>query len=198
MTLATMRAQLQRIFGDLDDTAADLIINQAVQEVDSAYPWPYREASVTGVAPLAIPDLGEIESVTSETNHRPLEPTTYGALLDAYGDLTTSGDAWSYYIAWPAGVPTVATYPSDSDSIGVQYYKTSPTLSADSDQPIAPDRFHFTYVATACRIAAADAEGNSGFWQAEADRGLQTMVNSLLPDQMDGAAQRILYTAGDW
>ena len=45
MTLATIRAQLQRIFGDLDDTAADLIINQAVQEVDSAYPWPYSNSA---------------------------------------------------------------------------------------------------------------------------------------------------------
>ena len=175
------------------------IVNSAVSEVDLAYPWSYREDSGTGTAPLSIPTLGEIEAVTDETDDRPLKVFTYRNLLDWFGDLSTTGDALYAYRADPVGVPTVATYPVTTHTIGVQFWRVPAALSADADTPAAPARFHMSvYMAVACRMAAVETGGDPSGWQSEADRGLMAMMLSLLPDQLAGQHQRLNYEACDW
>lgn len=186
MTFAELYAELEaRGFTHLSVTRRKQIVNDAVAELDEMFPWPYREASGEGTAPLTVADLGAIEQVTNETDQYVLEPRTFQWLSDMYGDLSTSGNPSFYYVAWPSGSPVVATYPSNSDTIGVQYWRTSPTLSADGDEPLAPARFHQAYLLIAQRMAESE-RGNLAVaqgLQGEIDRMVARMVNALLNGQ---------------
>lgn len=174
-----------RGFSYLSTARLKQIINDAVQELDEMFPWPYREASATGTAPLAVSDLGTIEQVTNETDDYVIEPRTFQWLSQMFGDLSISGDPTYYYVAWPSGTPEVATYPSNSDTIGVQYWKVTPSLSADADTPLAPSRYHQTYLKIAQRMAESE-RGNlnvAAGLQQEIDRMVGRMVNALLGGQ---------------
>lgn len=180
-----------RGFDALSTTRAKAILNDAYTEVDGAYPWPYLEDSGTGTAPLSIPTLGQIEAVTDETLDVPIELVAYRNLVDWVDDLSTTGDPEFAYVAWPSGVPTVATWPVSTNTIGVQFYRVPAALTADADRPAAPSRYHGVYLAVASRMAAVETGGDPSGWASEAERALQTMLLTLLPDQLSGRHQRM-------
>jgi hypothetical protein len=100
-----------------------------------------RENSATGVAPLAISDLGTIEMVVNSTGD-PLMPFEWSELVEMFGDLSTTGTAFAYYTGTPSGTTEVATYPVDTTSITVQYYKVSDDLTGTQTPTTIPARFH--------------------------------------------------------
>jgi hypothetical protein len=84
----------------LGDTRVNRFINQARAELDRCYLWPYREKTTTGAAPLAIADLGPVQSVVDVSNSQaPLDRVDVQTLIDLYGDLTTAGTPIYYYVA---------------------------------------------------------------------------------------------------
>src|SRR4051812_22056516 len=100
-------------FARLTSSQLGTFVNRAMHELDDMEPWGYREASVTGVAPLAISDLGEVDLVFDTTaTDVPLEKRSYRELVSDFGDVSvTGGSPTFWYRATPSGVPTVATYP---------------------------------------------------------------------------------------
>lgn len=200
MDFAALQAELlARGFDALSPARAGQFINDAVTEVDGLADWPYLQKEATGVSPLAITDLARVDTVVGAETGTVLAPASFETLVEwCGGDLSTAGDPAFYYVAWPSGVPEVATYPSSSDSIVVAYYRVSPVLSAAGDTPLAPSRFHFAYLAVASRLAENDSEGDVSRWQAEADRGVQAMMDALLPDQVAGSYQHVAYQSEDW
>jgi hypothetical protein len=133
----------ERGFDDFSDTKLGRLINEGRRELDRMDLWPWLEASATGTAPMTITDLGEIEAVINTSrDDELLLPHEYQRLLAAYGDLSTTGVPVYYYRSRPSGDPVVATYPTSSDTIGVQYWKVTTDLSGASDEPAAPDELH--------------------------------------------------------
>jgi hypothetical protein len=190
-----------RGFSYLSDTRAGQYINWARSQLDDMYLWPYRETSVTGTSALSISDLGTIEAVLNTTQQVPLQPADYRSLLEWHGDLSVSGDPVYYYVAWPSGTPTVATYPSNSDTIGVQYYKVTADLTG-TDDPAAPTRFHGLIVDLAAAKAYRDSDNFQAAeaLQADINRQVAVMVDALFDQTIQGpsAYQQITYSAGDW
>lgn len=183
MDFTALKQELSdRGFTYLTDARLGQYINWARAELDDTDLWPYREAFATGAPPLAISDLGTIEKVLNVDTTQPLIASDYGLLLEAYGDLSTTGTATYYYTATPAGTPEVATFPV-GDTIGVQYWKVTPDLTADSDTPLAPTRFHRTIVNIAVRMAYRDADDHAAAeqLQAEIERDLLGMRVALVP-----------------
>jgi hypothetical protein len=191
-----------RGFDYLSDTRLGQYINQAVAELDETELWPYREESVTGTAPLAISDLGTIEQVINVSqSNRSLDPGEYGDLVAMFGDLSVDGTPSYYYVAWPSGVPTVATYPESSDTIGVQFYRVTGEMTGSSDTPAAPTRFHGLIVSIAVREAYRDSDNHQAAeaLQAQIDRDLNRMRAALFTDQVQGASFiRIVAGSEDW
>lgn len=203
-----MRAEIKaRLNGPgyrfLSDTRVNRFINQARQEVDRSQLWGYLEKSVTGVSPLAITDLGTVEAVfnTTQSSYR-LSKVDWQTLSDLYGDLSTSGSPSYYYIATPAGVPEVATYPSNSNVIGVQYWRVTADLSADSDEPAAPDDFHglICDIATAIALRANRQHNEAAAYEQAIERERERMLATLTTGTPDGpdAYQAISYASEDW
>lgn len=186
MNFAALKTALSgRGFQTLTDTQLGEDVNDARQRLDNLFLWPYREKSVVGVAPLAVTDLGTIEAVTNETHDYQIAPASYQWLLDTFGDLTLDAAAEFFYVATPAGAPVVATCPSNGDTIGVQYWKRTPVLSADGDEPLAPADYHTLIVDMAAQRAYMRS---TNFQAGQAlqpfiDQGIQGMINTLLGGQ---------------
>lgn len=191
-----------RGFQRFTDQLLGEIVNDACAELDEMESWPYREASVTGTAPVAITDLGEVDQVFDVAGpvSVPLEKRSYRELVNDFGDVSLAGGCpWFWYRATPAGVPTVATYPVSSRSVGVQYWRSSPVLAAGSDEPLSPERFHSVVVLIGERMAYA-RQGDAAVvvtLQGEIDRKVLLMRAALLMD--DAAVNQVITGAScDW
>lgn len=200
MNFSQLKQELaDRGFTMLSDTRRGQFINRAVQRLDSMYRWPYREASGVGVAPLSISNLGQVETVTNQTqNDYPLYESSFTDLTNWYGDLSTTGTPYYWYRAYVSGNPVIATYPTNTDSIGVQFWKISPTLTG-TDNPISPERYHLLYVELAVQMAYRDRDNHAAAesLQLELNRQVFEMVEELLPQQ-GPTSQQLFYYGEDW
>lgn len=188
MNFTALKAEVAAAgFARLTDTQLGVFVNRAMHELEDMEPWGYREASVTGTAPLAIADLGEVDLVfDTRSPNVPLEKRSYRELVSDFGDvsLTGGGSPWFWYRATPGGVPTVATYPVTTATIGVQYYAVSADLSSGSDVPGVPARWHGLVALIAKRMAHAEKGDRltAESIQVEVDRWVQRMRTSELAD----------------
>src|SRR5436305_479772 len=102
LTLLAMQTEVYaRGFDFLNDGAAGTTrvtrwLNEAAHEIDETEDWIYRFGSVTGVAPLTVADLGQVESVVDVANLNPLTAMDRRTLTDLYPDTTLQGFA-SYW-----------------------------------------------------------------------------------------------------
>ena len=186
-----------RGFDYLTDTRKARLINWANHELDDYARWPWREASVTGTSPIQIADLGGVEAVLEMTTDTLLEQAEFSDLLLSYGDLSlVSGIPLVYYRADPAGIPEIATYPSGA-SIGVQYWRISPELSADTDEPLSPERVHHLIVDLAVCRAYLDRDD---FVAAQSLRQLTELElqNLLAVFEISPVSMQIRSCGRDW
>lgn len=190
MDFAALKAELvARGFDSLTSARQGTLINQARAEFDRSFLWPWRESSATGTSPLVISDLGTIEKVINTSNSSaPLAKVDYQSLVEAYGDLSLSTTPLYYYVAWPNGVPEVCTYPANSDTIGVQYWKVTPDLSADSDTPASPSECHYVIVDMAVRRAYRDNDDHeaAAALQPEIDNAISQLLQQYGNGTADG------------
>lgn len=191
MTLAEMRAEiLARGFDYLTTARANLMLNQAYQELAEIENWGFLETSTSGAAPLTISDLRTVLSVTDSTqNNRKVTYADRRDLVDSYGDLTTTGAARHYFV--DNGV--VRTYPVGG-TLTVRYVKVPADLTLDADVPLFPARWHYLIVEGAVRRAYQDSDQ---FEAAEASRQewgfqLDIMRGSLLDTNDDGVDRVVL------
>lgn len=204
MTFAELKAELvARGFDSLSTTRQGYLINNARAELDRMFLWPWREKSESGPAPLSIADLGTIEAVTntSVAGSPRLQRADYRTLLDSYGDLSTSAAPEFYYVAWPSGTPEVATFPTNSDDIGVQYWRVTPDLTG-VEEPASPDQAHYLIVDLAVRRAYRDNDehDNAAALQPEIDNAVQQLLEQYPPGIADGpdAYVGVSFQSEDW
>lgn len=203
MTFAEMKAEvLARGFDGLTDTRAGVYVNAARAELDRMFLWPWREKSVTGTSPISISDLGTIEAVVNTSQSSvPLSRADYRSLLDLYSDLTTSGTPCFYYVAWPSGTPEVVTYPSNSNTIGVQYWRVTPDLTG-SQTPASPSECHYTIIDIAVRRAYRDNDDHqaAAALQPEIDNAINQFLVAYAPGTADGPEAYVGVTGAseDW
>lgn len=184
-----------RGFSDLTDARAGVYINNARAELDRMYLWPWRETSITGTAPISIADLAVIEAVTNETLDYRLPAVQFRDALDMWGDLSITGTPSVYYTASPLGVPAVATYPTGTDTIGVQYWKVTVDLTGTQD-PASPSEAHYLIVDMAVQRAYRDKHNHeaANALQAEIDRQLDALLFQYSPGVADDSGHII----GGW
>lgn len=195
MDFAELKTELAaRGFDYLSDTRLGQYINWARAELDETDLWPYREESATGVAPLAIADLGTIEAVL-DAHDQPLNPTDYRDIVATYGDISITGNPAHYYVANPSGTLQVATFPVSTDNIQVQYWQVTPDLTG-TEEPVSPARFHKIIVDMATREAYRDADSHQAAesLQVQIDRDIWRMREALLVQTTQGPQSRIQVT----
>jgi hypothetical protein len=185
MDFSALKNELaDRGFAHLNSVRQGQYINWARAEMDETALWPYRIATATGAAPLTISDLGTIETVVDTANsNNPLSPMDYSDLVKYFKTLSTVGAASYYYLA---SSTQVAVYPTTA-TLSVRYFKVPADLSASSDTPLAPTRWHRLIVDIATRMAYRDNDNHAA---AEAintqiERDKMLMLNSLMVVQTE-------------
>lgn len=185
MNFGELRTEfLARGFDYLSTTRADRYINQAYGELCEMERWPFLEKTTTGAAPLTISDLGAVASVLDADRNAKLNYIDRRTLFDIYKDLSTTGEPRWYYIE---DGKTLKTYPVGG-TLNVRYWIVPAELSGDTDAPVVPTRFHNLIVDLAVRRAYIDSDNFEAAQalQAEADRGMTVMAQSLLAQQHGG------------
>lgn len=181
---------------DAGRTRAKRFINAGRAELDRAFLWPWREATASGAAPLTITDLGVIESVTNSSGG------SLGKADRQSLDLTATGTATSYYADWSTGSRVVNVNPASGETITVRYWKTTPDLVDDADEPLSPDDAHYLIVDLAMRRAYRDDDAHdlATAVQQEIDSQLDALLFNYPPGQADGPDSYVGNTlsASDW
>lgn len=199
MNFAELKRDLRDQFPALNAARAGRLINRAYDRLSMEHLWPFREASGGGTTPFIVADLGQIEAVTNESRQYELEESSYKDLVGWYGDLAVLGTPIYWYRAYVSGDPVVVTFPTSSDTIGVQYFRTFSALSEGNDVPEVPVRYHGLIVDIASLYAYRDLgqQDQAQALQQDVDRQLNGMVEDLLPQQTTGH-QRITFQSEDW
>jgi hypothetical protein len=125
-----------------------------------------------------------VDAVSNESQNYLLEELGYKDVLDLASDLSLTGSPTYWYRSTPAGAPVVNTYPTSSDTIGVQFWAITPDITGGSS-PASPDRYHLLIVDIAQQAAERDRGNhqNAQALQPEIDRQVNEMVEDLLVQQ---------------
>lgn len=186
MNFTELTAELQARGNDhLTPARAGQYVNRAYQRINGMYRWPYREEGGIGVAPVIVPNLGQIEAVTNQSQgDYPLIESSYKDLTEWFGDLTTVGSPRYWYRAYVNDDPIVATYPVNGDTIGVQYWKVLPDLTGVVS-PELPSRYHMLIVDMAQQMAYRDmsAHAMAEAMRPEIAQQVLEMMEDMLPQQ---------------
>jgi hypothetical protein len=128
----------ERGYQYLAASRVELFVQRAYQKLEAKYPWPWREATKEGVAPLEIKDLRDVLSVANTTQERPIYGQTRQWLAERYSDLEESGSpTW-----WWLDNLTLRVFPtSTSENISVRYAKKPEALTAKAE-PTMPSEWH--------------------------------------------------------
>jgi len=180
--LAAARAELgDRGFDYLSAPRMDIMLNNARNQLEDEYPWPWLETTTTGSAPLTISDLKSVLYVVDQDADQILAGVDARDVVDRDAGVATAGTADSW---WLDGTTTLRTYPVSSASLLVRYVRFSPQLTAGSDTPLIPERYHPVWI----DLAVIQAYKDSDNYQAAA--ALQSDVNARVGRMMEIYAAR--------
>jgi hypothetical protein len=189
---ALQTAFTDRGWARLSTTQQTQHINDGLHELDAQEPrWPYLLTTTTGTAPLTTADLLEVSLVLNTSTNTPVSYIDYEDLAERYGDLTLTATDPGYWYFTPGSTTSISTYPVTTRTLKLVYWKVSSDLSAGSDTPLSPARWHSVIVdladRNACRVKK-DFASAAGL-QATIDGKLAAMRVDLLYRQTAGASQ---------
>lgn len=186
LNLASARDELSgRGFDYLSTTRLTIMLNDAKNALEDEYQWPWLETTATGVPPLTIADLKYVLYVVDSARHVELKGVDARDVIDRDADNTTAGlaDSW-----WLDGTSTLRVYPTNAtNALSVRYVQFSPELSADSDTPVIPVRYHSVWIDYAVVNAYKDSDNYSAAMALESE-----IKQARLPQMIDVFQQRNL------
>jgi hypothetical protein len=172
-----------RGFDYISDARATIMLNNAKNAFEDEFDWPWLETTTTGVAPLTISDLGAVLYVVDTTDGSELQGIDARDVVDVDTNVSTAGVPTSW---WLDGTGTLRTYPvSTTASLSVRYVKVSPDLSAGSDTPLIPVRYHSVWIDYAVAEAYKDDDRFN-----EAQALLNDVRQRRLPQIIDAYSAR--------
>jgi len=149
MNLAEAQAEFAaRGFDYLSPGRMTSMLNDAKNDFEDAWRFPWLEASVIAPAPLSLSDLKLVRYV--QDVDRDLE--LYGvdvALIAQNGsplDLPGAPTHWWLQGPDPAGVVRMNVWPVAAPNLQVRYVRESPELALGTDTPLIPARYHGTWL----------------------------------------------------
>lgn len=186
-----------RGFDYLDDsgageTRAKRWINQSYQEICGMDDWPFLSTTTTGTAPLTISDLGYVESLTDTTAQRNIGFIDRRTLAERYPDLSLAG-APNY--AFITGGTTINTYPTNSNTLSVRYFRLVNDLDEGTDQPVIPAKYQYAIIDLACGRAYMDSDNPemAQIVRRDADALIQQMREQFMVQQHQDADLIVTY-----
>jgi hypothetical protein len=154
VNLAEARTELSsRGFDYLSAGRQNLMLNDALTEIEDFWEWPWLTKTVTGATPLQIADLKAVLKVYDANNNE------ITGLDDADSFSTTdTGTPTNWWIDDTSGTPTMIAYPVGSATLTVRYERDHTELSGDSSSPDIPSRYNRVWLDLAVALAYEDSD----------------------------------------
>jgi len=196
--LAALRQEVfDRGFDYVSPTRVAYWLNRVYHRACEREPWPFLQATTTGVSPLAISDVRSVLSVVDTTSGSPVVWRDQRTILEEDPNLESTGTPDYWYLA--SGSLTV--YPvNTTDTISVVYTKVPSDLSSDSDIPLIPTRYHYLLVDGACAHAYEDSdnfEAAANAWNSYF-QAIEEMANTLMVEGYDNPNEIVIRGSIDW
>lgn len=200
MNLGEAQSELgARGFDFLSSTRTAIMLNDAKNEFEDSCPFPWLETTTTGTAPLTISDLKYVLFVQDTTNDVELQGLAPEQIALFGDDISQAGSPEFW---WLDGTGTLTTWPlSSSVQLLVRYVKFSPELSASSDTPLIPTRYHNIWVDLAVVRAYRDTDNfaaAAALQTAVAGRMSSVVEVYVARNRQGPESQTIRYASGDW
>lgn len=154
-TFATLKTELAaRGYDYLDSTRAGRFINIAYNTVCEEYPFPFIEKEITAqTPPVTISDLREILYVADATSGQELYGTDQREISAYDPGRTNTGTGTQ----WSLANGVLSVYPTDSSArLTIRYIRVPDELSADTDEPLVPQRYRNLITDYAVYLALKD------------------------------------------
>lgn len=188
MNLSQLRAQIDRRTGKkLDILAANSFINEAIDQISNHREWPWLDALQTitttvdvDSVPVATYDVSAAYTETRTVNVGGLEAQQiYIADGDEYhAALYGLPCQYQYSIEWVSGMAQLTFYPAPPEGTIIEhrYTRNEAVLSADTDTPLMPERYHSIIVDIVCALFLEQfSPSRSEFYSARANKALKAM-----------------------
>ena len=154
VNLSQARAELSaRGFDYLSASRQTMMLNDALQEFEDFWNWPWLHKSASGAAPLQISDLRAVLKVYDQTGN-PVQGITDSDNVD----VTQTGTPQNWWIDDSSGTPTFIGFPVGTATFSVRYIKNTTDLSADGDTPDIPAQYHRIWIDLAVARAYEDSD----------------------------------------
>jgi len=192
MNLSAARQELaDRGFDYVNASRMNLMLNDALQEIEDYWEWPWLRKTVTGAAPLQITDLKTVLRVTDSNGNEVQGISDY----EDFSPIQT-GTPSNWWIDDTSGTPTLTAYPTGSITFTVRYERDITLLAADGDTPDVPDRYNRVWLDLAVALAYEDSDNFAAAAQirARARQRLDDLVARYETRDMQTAAQRGTHT----
>lgn len=159
MDLAGAQAELAaRGFDYLSSGRMTLMLNNAKNTFEDAWPFPWLWKTVTATAPLTIADLKYIAIVKDDANQE-LLGIDLRMLEQDSTDLDLPGTPVYWWLQGGSDPETILhVWPVATTTLNVTYVAESDELALATDTPLIPGRYHTTWIDLAVISAYQDSD----------------------------------------
>ncbi len=174
MNLSQARTELgERGFDYLSASRMNIMLNDALTDLEDRYLWPWMKKTVTGAAPIAVSDLKYVRAVYDSAGNE-----VFGVDDDDDIWMDQTGTPTNWWIDDTGGTTTLRAYPVGSATWTVRYIATDAVLSADGDTPNLPARYHGVWIDLAVIRAYKDSDNfaAAGALGQQVDVRVQRMI----------------------
>lgn len=196
MNLGQAQQELQdRGFDYLSAPRMTTMLNRALADFGDFYTWPWLRKTATGAAPLTITDLKYVLKVFDQSGNE-----LFGMTDAADVDVTQAGTPDSWWVDDTSGSAVLTAYPVGSVTFSVRYVAEAPLLTAASDTPLIPVRYHPLWVDLAVVQAYKDSDNFAAAQalRADTEAALQRLVERYeTRNRMNSQTIRILVGSED-
>ena len=188
MNLSEARAELSgRGFDYLSASRQNLMLTDALQEIEDYWEWPWLRKTVTGPTPLQVPDLKTVLKVTDQNGNELTGISDYDDF-----DPADTGTPQNWWIDDTSGTPTFIAYPVGATTLTVRYERDHTQLVDSGDTPDIPSRYNRVWLDLAVALAYEDSDNFSAATQirARATQRLMQLVERYETRDMQTMPQR--------
>lgn len=186
----------------LSNGRVELMLNDAKNDFEDMYPWPWLEATTSGPGPLEISDLKQVLYVVDSDRDNVLWGTTANDVImqESWSDITSSATTGDSPARWYIdGATTLSVFPASTNNLYVRYLRFSPELSG-TDTPLIPRRYHNLWLDFAMVRVYRDSDdlNRARDLLAGSAQRLAVIFNEYGARNLQNPTTQQIYGSSDW
>ena len=182
VNLSQARDELKgRGFDYLSEDRLTIMLNNAKNQFEDVWMWPWLEQTRIGPAPMPVPGLKFVYYVQDTDHDTELIGLDVRQIAQSGSDVNQAGTPAYWWLDGPTGgqdIVLVNTWPVAPVALEARVVIDSPELATGTDTPLIPVRYHPLWIDYAVIEAYKDSDNYSAAQALRADIGVR--INDLI------------------